>query len=350
MTAPTPPVPVSSIADLIAKRGGVAPAAVLLDQFGVLHDGRAALPGAVAATAALARAGSRVLILSNSSRRAAGALDKLAALGFDPACFAGALTSGEVTHGRLAPPRPDGDGDGPVPSWRDLGSRALHLTWAARGDVSLAGLGLTVVGEADLERADFILAHGTESVGAAGSGDDPGRGPPTPRSLGDLRALLASAARLPRPPPLLCANPDLVTVDGGSLVTMPGTLAAWYEEAGGPVLRLGKPARPIYQAALAALGSPDPAAVLAIGDSLEHDVAGASAAGIASLFIGGGIHGDALGLPADAARAAEVVRGGARAAAVAAGAPVVDPARLDQLLAGRPPGQVPTFVMDYLVA
>ena len=33
-----------------------------------------------------------------------------------------------------------------------------------------------------------------------------------------------------------------------------------------------------------------------VGDSLEHDVAGANAAGIASLFVGGGIHADELGL------------------------------------------------------
>jgi ribonucleotide monophosphatase NagD (HAD superfamily) len=43
---------------------------VLLDQYGVLHDGRQAYPGAVAAVEALAASGRKLLIISNSSRRA----------------------------------------------------------------------------------------------------------------------------------------------------------------------------------------------------------------------------------------------------------------------------------------
>ena len=44
---------------------------VLLDQYGVLHDGKKAYPGAVAAVEALAAAGRKLLVLSNSSRREA---------------------------------------------------------------------------------------------------------------------------------------------------------------------------------------------------------------------------------------------------------------------------------------
>lgn len=45
-----------------------------------------------------------------------------------------------------------------------------------------------------------------------------------------------------------------------------------------------------------------PSDVLAIGDSLEHDIAGAAAAGIDSLFIGGGIHAAELGIDPGARR------------------------------------------------
>ena len=232
-------------------------------------------------------------------------------------------------------------------SWRGLGTRCLHLTWAARGGVSLEGLGLTVVSEeeavAEGSGVDFILVHGTEGVGAPGAGDDPGRAPPVARSLEDLKALLERVARArPHPPPLLCANPDLVTVDGGSLVTMPGTLAAWYEAAGGRCVRLGKPAPITYRAALDLLGGGiAPGDVLTVGDSLEHDVAGAAAAGMDSLFIGGGIHGESLGSPASAAAAAEFLATRGRS-------PPVDPARLDALLGGTA-GPAPTYVMDYLM-
>lgn len=330
---PAAPLPLASVADLPRRY-----AAILLDQFGCLHDGREALPGAVAAVAALAATGARLVVLSNSSRRAGGALAKLGRLGFDPACFAGAVTSGEVAHATLAA-QP-----------RAYGSRCLHITWAARGGVSLEGLGLTVCGEREAASVDFILVHGTEGVGAPGEGDDPARPGPAPRSLDQLKTLLETAAAAsPAPPPLLCANPDLVTVDGGSLLVMPGTLASWYEAAGGPVVRLGKPAPPIYAAALAALGGGiAPGDVLAVGDSLDHDVAGAAAAGMDSLFIGGGIDGARLGLPSGAGEAAAYLAG--RRGERSAGSPTVDPAHLAALLAGRLPGQVPTYAMDYLVA
>lgn len=41
---------------------------------------------------------------------------------------------------------------------------------------------------------------------------------------------------------------------------------------------LGKPASVIYQGAMQLLGISDPKSVIAIGDSLEHDIAGACTA------------------------------------------------------------------------
>ena len=62
---------------------------VLLDQFGVLHDGKVAFPEAIEAVKQLA-ASKKVYILSNSSRRAATALQKIASLGYPAESFAGA--------------------------------------------------------------------------------------------------------------------------------------------------------------------------------------------------------------------------------------------------------------------
>jgi len=62
---------------------------VLLDQFGVLHDGKQPYPQAVAAVKQLADAGKQVVILSNSSRRSGGTIGKLAKMGFEEAWFAG---------------------------------------------------------------------------------------------------------------------------------------------------------------------------------------------------------------------------------------------------------------------
>lgn len=46
----------------------------------------------------LATTGAKMVVISNSSRRASTTIDKLKSLGFDPSLFAGAITSGELTH------------------------------------------------------------------------------------------------------------------------------------------------------------------------------------------------------------------------------------------------------------
>jgi ribonucleotide monophosphatase NagD (HAD superfamily) len=73
-------------------------------------------------------------------------------------------------------------------------------------------------------------------------------------------------------------------------------IARRYEQLGGAVRYHGKPHPPIYESCFAALGIADRRRVLAIGDSLEHDIAGAARAGIPSAFVAGGIHAAELGI------------------------------------------------------
>ena len=73
--------------------------AVLLDQFGVLHDGRRAHPAALSAVAAWADAGVKLYILSNSSRRAGTALEKISQYGFRRPDFAGAISRAVRSRG-----------------------------------------------------------------------------------------------------------------------------------------------------------------------------------------------------------------------------------------------------------
>jgi ribonucleotide monophosphatase NagD (HAD superfamily) len=64
---------------------------VLLDQFGVLHDGVKAYPAAIKAVEQLASDGVMIYILSNSSRMAHVALEKICSMGFAMSWFAGAF-------------------------------------------------------------------------------------------------------------------------------------------------------------------------------------------------------------------------------------------------------------------
>ena len=54
-----------------------------LDQFGVLHDGKQPYPGAISALEKLATCGAKMVIISNSSRRASITMEKMRSLGFD---------------------------------------------------------------------------------------------------------------------------------------------------------------------------------------------------------------------------------------------------------------------------
>lgn len=157
----------------------------------------------------------------------------------------------------------------------------MHFTWKSRGTVSLEGLDLQVVQRA--ADADFILAHGTEAIGR------PNGAAPQAASMQEINALLQCCAEQPVAPPMVVANPDVVTVSGSDLIPMPGTLAQYYANLGGEVYWMGKPDPVIYDAALAMWDVPKER-VLAIGDSLQHDIQGACNAGVDSLFITGGIH------------------------------------------------------------
>ncbi|KAK4436088.1 hypothetical protein Salat_0772500 [Sesamum alatum] len=126
-----------------------------LDQFGVLHDGKQPYPGAITTLEKLANCGAKMVVISNSSRRASTTIEKLSSLGFNPSVFLGAITSGELTHQYLL--RRDD------PWFAGLGSSCIHMTWSDRGAISLEGLGLQVVD--NVEDAEFVLAHGTEALG-----------------------------------------------------------------------------------------------------------------------------------------------------------------------------------------
>jgi HAD superfamily hydrolase (TIGR01459 family) len=99
------------------------------------------------------------------------------------------------------------------------------------------------------------------------------------------------AARLP----MVCANPDLEVIRGGVRVICAGALAQRYGAMGGEVRSLGKPDPAIYPRVFAMLGL-DPARVMAVGDALRTDIAGAAAVGIASAWVLGGIHAEELGV------------------------------------------------------
>ena len=247
--------------------------ALLLDQFGVIHDGRTPYPRALSAIRRLHSAGTKILILSNSSREAHHARRKLAAMGVCTDAIHAVITSGELALQAVT------DAMRHAPA-----SRVLHINWGeTRGTISSEKHGIRQfpfmksVPEGllpDPADVDLIVAHGTDGIMTSATSLQP-------LSIDALTRLCREVARVRPDVPFYCANPDFVTVDGGGLRVMPGQLAREFERAGGRnVIRLGKPGRSVYEKAREILGE---ASVLAVGDSLAHDVLGAAEAGVESM-------------------------------------------------------------------
>jgi HAD superfamily hydrolase (TIGR01459 family) len=279
---------IAGIAELARRYDGF-----IVDLWGVVHDGTAPLPGAVACLRALVAAGKKTALLSNAPRRAGDVVRRIGALGVPAEGYHAVMSSGEEAWQCLYR-RAD-------PFYRALGRRCLHI--GSERDLEIRdGLALEFV-EAP-EAADFILNTGP------GGWED---------TIADYEPLLRRALR--HRLPMVCANPDLVVMHGEKLALCAGALAQWYEAEGGCVRWHGKPHASVYEASFALLGIADRTRLLAVGDSLRTDLAGAAAAGIDSLLVAGGIHAEEFGVRAEAGPdldrvAAALTAGGYRPVAV----------------------------------
>lgn len=233
--------------------------AVVFDQWGVLHNGSTPYPGAIACLNALNQYGQRLAVLSNSGKRAAPNAARIADMGFSPTLFEFVMTSGEALWQEIA--------GGAV------SERAFHPIERAPGDAAAWAGGLDIEFRETLEGADAILLMGL----------------PDGSKLDGWQTLLEQA--LQHALPVFCTNPDRSSPRADGLVISPGALAFAYRDMGGKVRFYGKPHHPVYTALEQALGANN---LLMVGDSLEHDIAGAQTAGWDNLLIEGGLYAQAF--------------------------------------------------------
>lgn len=238
----------------------------LLDQWGVIHDGVTLHDGALDAMRKLAEAGKKVVILSNSGKRASDSHGRLDSLGVDRSLYLEIITSGELVYRNLLK-RTD-------PFYAALGPRFLMFAWDTNRGI-VEGTGFEEVER--IGEADFILCAGTDQ-----------------QDLSWYEPALVEG--LARDLPMICANPDRVSVQpDGSLKMCPGAIAEVYEQRGGRVRWHGKPTLEVYEMCGEIAGGLGRA--IGVGDSLIHDIKGANDAGIDSLLILGGIHSEEVDAP-----------------------------------------------------
>jgi len=252
-TAPVTAVPiVPGLASLAGDYDGF-----ILDLWGTIHDGIRPWAGAVECLAELKRRGKRVLVLSNAPRRSYLAIARMDEMGIPRGGYDDVLTSGEAAHDALLA-RED-------PWHRRLGRRC-HLLGPPKDDSVLEGIPHERVER--LDDANYIV-----NVGTRRRMDE----------LAEYESFLREAAE--RKLPMICCNPDFEVLRGDDRELCAGALARRYEEMAGVVYYHGKPHAPIYAESMRRLGLSDPKRVLAVGDALRTDIAGAAAFGMDAVLV-----------------------------------------------------------------
>lgn len=232
----------------------------VIDLWGCVHNGARPYPDAIPALLHMKSRGEKICLLSNAPRRAYTVAERLTHMGVTPECYDDIVTSGEATYIAMR--------DIYINKW---GNRIYHLG-PARDNNLYADLDVEIVSRPS--DADFIL-----NTGVFDFADNEER----------YSDLLAEAAA--HSAKMICANPDRVVHVEDQLVFCAGQLADIYGglSGAGEIAWLGKPYSEVYRMCFELMGL-EPQRILAIGDGMPTDIAGAAAAGIDSALITEGIH------------------------------------------------------------
>ena len=244
--------------------------AFILDQWGVMHDGQNGYLNAIKCIEILYSKKKILTIISNSSRKKKETIMRLPNLGFQPAHFHEVMTSGEMIWLSLK-----NKNNSEV---KNLGKRCFHIYDETKNEGEIFQKGLEkYIFVKNIADADFIL----------------GCTPFSKRAVVDYIPLLNVAKE--KDLLFVCANPDFESLDkkSNSLTFCVGTIAELYNSLGGKTFLLGKPSIEIYKKTFEKLKDIKKSRILAIGDSLFHDIKGALNFGVDSLLITStGIHND----------------------------------------------------------
>ncbi|QCI65747.1 TIGR01459 family HAD-type hydrolase [Phreatobacter stygius] len=237
---------------------------VLSDVWGVLHNGMKAHPAASAALMAIRRQGVPVVLISNAPRQSPVVVGQLDRLGIPRAAYDAVVTSGDVSRDYI----------------RTRPGEPVHHVGPKRDLVIFEDIGTRLVG---IDEAAYVVCTGLVDDRSETPDDYTER-------LERMRA---------RNLFFVCGNPDKVVEVGDSLIYCAGAIGDRYQSMGGEVLYAGKPFEPAYETCFGfaerITGKPvDRTRVLAIGDAMRTDVAGAARMGIDCLFLAEGIHAELL--------------------------------------------------------
>lgn len=239
--------------------------ALFVDLWGCVHNGLTAFPDAVSALRDYRGRGGKVVLVTNAPRPRAGVMKQLDHFKVPADCYDTIATSGDSARSAM---------------FQGAVGNKVWFIGQPHDQSFFVPLNL-LENPVEIEQVPLDQATGIVCTGPEDPQADPN----------DMRPYFAAARD--RGLKLLCANPDIVVDRGEKREWCAGALAKLYAEMGGESLYFGKPHPPIYDLArkrLTALGTAVPDhRILAIGDGILTDIAGAMGEDIDSLFITGGL-------------------------------------------------------------
>jgi HAD superfamily hydrolase (TIGR01459 family) len=230
---------IKRLSEIASQFGGM-----LIDQFGVIHDGEKLYSGTLKVLQNLNEMKIPVAVMTNSGKRAVANRDRLVRMGVPREYFVDAMSSGEVAY-------------------HMLGKKKAFLIGRQGEDYGFDGVPFVD----DVRDAEIILILGSDA----------------PNTSMEKYTEFFTMVSIPA----ICCNPDKLMLTKSGLQPAPGAIAQLYADMGGEVRWIGKPYAEIYTEALKLIGNPQH--VLCIGDSVEHDVAGGRGVGLATLLVMTGI-------------------------------------------------------------
>ena len=254
---------IESISDIISLYD-----VFILDQWGVMHDGHKGYELAIHSVEKLIRENKKLIIISNSSKRKTSSIVGLKSLGFDKNHFIEVMTSGEMIWQEIFTS---------IDNYGNNLKNCFHIYNSSKEDGLEFRNGLEKFNfVSNISEANFILActpfENTEPIDYI----------PILKDAVDMNLVM------------FCANPDFVTIEKNNdkNIYCMGTIADLYEHMGGRVILLGKPSKEIYIVSCKKIEDLNKSKIVAIGDSLDHDILGANNFNIDSVLISSGIHKD----------------------------------------------------------
>lgn len=235
---------------------------MIIDQWGVLHDGEDAFDGVADCLKELKERKKTIIMLSNTVKRAADAKAELKKMGIGPSLYNYMLTTGELIWEGLKNQKGVFEGIG---RQCYLLSRDGTSPLVEENDIEVVE---------DINDASFILVVGR----------------PKGADLPALEKILRKGIQ--KRVKMICANPDSRALISADYLMGPGLLARKYQDFGGIVHYIGKPHQPIFRHCIEYFQDKEiyPAQTVVIGDTFAHDILGGNAAGMDTCLVKTGMH------------------------------------------------------------